>query len=284
MASVKMTRAGGEVDPERRLGELVAERPARARLFERLHLDYCCGGQQTLVEACAKQSLELGSVRAAIAALDEAASEPDGCELTDWRSVPIEQLCEHIVSAHHDALRQAFPRVDTLMATVIRVHGDADPRLQEVEHAYGRIRSALEPHLGSEETDLFPAIVAAAHGGAPVPASTLTEHEHEHADVGAALARLRVLCHDYERPRAHCNTHRALLDALEDLELDLHRHVHEENNILFARAREAHAPAEDTGSAGSRRADTPPEAAQPLPSCCQGWIAEQSHRWAAHRR
>lgn len=284
MASVKTMRASVEVDPERRLGELVAERPSRARLFERLHLDYCCGGQQTLAEACAKQGMELGSVRAAIATLDEAASEPDGGELTDWRSVPIEELCGHIVSTHHEALRRAFPRIDTLMATVVRVHGGADRSLQEVAREYERIRSALEPHLGSEETELFPAIVAAAHGGAPVPASVLTEHEQEHADVGATLARLRVLCHDYERRRAHCNTPRALLDALEDLELDLHRHVHEENNILFARAREAHTAAVGGGPSRSLRVATPPEAAQPLPSCCQGWIAEQSHRWATYRR
>lgn len=44
---------------------------------------------------------------------------------------------------------------------------------------------------------------------------------------------LRDRCHDYDRRTALCNTHRALLDALAAFEQDLHRHVHEENNILL---------------------------------------------------
>ncbi len=52
------------VDPSATLGALVAERPARASLFERLRLEYCCGGRQTLAEACNKRGLEIDSVRA----------------------------------------------------------------------------------------------------------------------------------------------------------------------------------------------------------------------------
>ena len=67
----------------------------------------------------------------------------------------------------------------------------------------------------------------------------LEEHESEHAALGHALGALRILCGDYDRQAALCNTHRALLDALEAFEQDLHRHVHEENNILLPRARQA---------------------------------------------
>jgi len=37
-----------KIDPAASLGGLVAERPSRAALFERLRLDYCCDGRQTL--------------------------------------------------------------------------------------------------------------------------------------------------------------------------------------------------------------------------------------------
>ena len=47
------------IDPGSSLGELVAERPVRAHLFEQLRLDYCCGGHQTLAAACTKRGLEL---------------------------------------------------------------------------------------------------------------------------------------------------------------------------------------------------------------------------------
>lgn len=224
------------VDPGRPLGELVAERPGRARLFERLQMDYCCGGHQTLAEACAQAGAQLETVQAALQTLDETGPETDD-EMIDWRTVETAQLCEHIVRVHHDSLRQTFPRLDELMTTVVRVHGSQDATLTDVQHAFERIRSAMEPHLASEETELFPAILASEQGGAPVAEATLAEHEHEHGEVGLALVELRNLCHDYDPGRARCNTHRALLDGLQDLELDLHRHVHEENNVLFSRAR-----------------------------------------------
>jgi regulator of cell morphogenesis and NO signaling len=42
----------------------------------------------------------------------------------------------------------------------------------------------------------------------------------------------------YRTEDALCTTHRVLLESLAELERDLHRHIHEENNVLFPRLRE----------------------------------------------
>jgi regulator of cell morphogenesis and NO signaling len=60
--------------------------------------------------------------------------------------------------------------------------------------------------------------------------------EHEHEIAGDALAIIRTATNQYAVPEDGCNTYRALLDGLHTLELDMHRHVHKENNILFPRA------------------------------------------------
>jgi iron-sulfur cluster repair protein YtfE (RIC family) len=60
--------------------------------------------------------------------------------------------------------------------------------------------------------------------------------EDDHEATGDALSALRELCGGYDRERALCATHRTLLGSLRALELDLHQHVHEENNVLPARA------------------------------------------------
>jgi regulator of cell morphogenesis and NO signaling len=60
--------------------------------------------------------------------------------------------------------------------------------------------------------------------------------EHEHDDVGAALERLRALTSDFTPPADACNTFRATMAALEELERDMHVHIHKENSILFPRA------------------------------------------------
>jgi hypothetical protein len=49
---------------------------------------------------------------------------------------------------------------------------------------------------------------------------------------------LRDLSGDYDAEHALCATHRALLEALAAFELDLHQHIHEENNVLLPRVRE----------------------------------------------
>lgn len=255
-------QAGSALDPQRLVGQLVAERPVRARLFERLHIDYCCGGQETLADACAKAGVPVEVVEAALLAVDEADAGSLATEVTDWRAADTAELCEHIVGVHHEFLRRSFPKLESLIGTVVRVHGSQEPALQELPRVFETIRAALEPHLASEETELFPAILAAAQGGPPVPEEILAGHEYEHAEVGAALVELRALCDDYDRRHARCNTHRAMLDALEELELDIHEHVHEENNILFPRAKHE----------------------ELRPACCQGWADEQGERWARARR
>ena len=60
--------------------------------------------------------------------------------------------------------------------------------------------------------------------------------ELEHDSAGSALERLRELTDGFQPDAESCNTHRALLAALAQLESDLHEHVHKENNVLFPRA------------------------------------------------
>jgi regulator of cell morphogenesis and NO signaling len=62
--------------------------------------------------------------------------------------------------------------------------------------------------------------------------------EHEHASAGQALADMRQLTNHFTPPEDACNTFRVLYRQVEELEKDLHIHIHLENNILFPRAAE----------------------------------------------
>lgn len=232
------------IDPSTSLGELVAERPARAQVFERLRLDYCCAGAQTLAAACAQRRLDPDTVAELLAALDGPPTDRLApVEDSDWRRASIAELCEHIVSVHHAGLRTELPRIAELLATVVRVHGRGHPELRDLERLFATMRSDLERHLELEERVLFPACRSLeAHQGGTLDDGVLALLEHEHSDTAQALAASRELADDYDAGRALCGTHRALLDALRRLELDLHQHVHEENNLLFPRARALAAP------------------------------------------
>ena len=51
------------LDAETMVGSLVADRPARARVFEPFGIDYCCGGKRTLGQACERAGIDLDMSR-----------------------------------------------------------------------------------------------------------------------------------------------------------------------------------------------------------------------------
>lgn len=63
----------------------------------------------------------------------------------------------------------------------------------------------------------------------------------EHVDAGDGLGKMRELTREYAVPEDACNTYRAMLDGLADLERDTHYHVFKENSILFPKATAAEA-------------------------------------------
>ena len=77
--------------------------------------------------------------------------------------------------------------------------------------------------------------------GAPVGGGEDHSSSHEHDDAGRAPSRLRELTHGYTPPADACNTFKAMLDSLRQLESDVLQHVQKENNILFPRAAAAEA-------------------------------------------
>jgi regulator of cell morphogenesis and NO signaling len=60
--------------------------------------------------------------------------------------------------------------------------------------------------------------------------------EMEHDSAGAALKAISTLSANYTPPEDGCFSYKTLYAALKEFEMDLHQHVHLENNILFPRA------------------------------------------------
>jgi regulator of cell morphogenesis and NO signaling len=76
-------------------------------------------------------------------------------------------------------------------------------------------------------------------------ANPIAQMEHEHDNAGEALAEMRRLTSDYSLPADACPTFAELYQSLQELEADLHEHIHLENNILFPKAVAAEERASD---------------------------------------
>jgi regulator of cell morphogenesis and NO signaling len=223
------------------VGQWVARRPQTSRVFEELQIDYCCGGDRSLGQACWERRIDPASVLVQLEQTGELAVGDDDWG-RNWNSAPLTDLCDHIEQTHHVYLRAELPRLTSLSAKVLAAHGQAHPELAEVQRTFAALRAELEPHMFKEERILFPAIRQLEQSNSPPQfpfgsvANPIRVMEHEHDNAGAALARIRRLTSDYRVPGDACNTYRVLLDGLAHLEADMHQHVHKENNILFPRA------------------------------------------------
>ena len=224
---------------EKTVGDLVAERPGRSRVFEDLGIDYCCGGGVSLAEACAGAGL---SPREVIEELERRESRPSEDEAALTR-MGLGELADHIVETHHAYLREELPRLNFLVDKVANAHGNAHSELQGLREVFEELRAELEEHTEKEEQVLFPACRELEKG---VAISSSVEEPiaammAEHVETGENLGRMRSLTRNYEPPQDACNSYRAMLDGLAELERDTHYHVFKENSILFPKAASAEA-------------------------------------------
>jgi regulator of cell morphogenesis and NO signaling len=220
------------------VGSLVTQRPGRARLFEKLGIDYCCGGKISLQDACNAKHLNLNEVVASVEAVDRA---PASTEL-DVTKMSLGELVDHIEQTHHRYLKTELPRLMPLVEKIASRHSDKNAKLPQLPVIFAAFRSELESQMVKEEQILFPwirqidrnQIASAGCGGSIENPIRVMELEHQHA--GDALALMRHITDDFSTPSNACNTYRAVMHALNELESDMHQHVHKENNVLFPRA------------------------------------------------
>jgi regulator of cell morphogenesis and NO signaling len=232
------------LDPDITLRRLITERPGAAGVLDRLGLDFCCHGHQTLDAACTAARVNLP---VAIAAITEAAPAPGN---QDWAPLTAGPLSEHIQSVHHRYLDEELPALVALAAKVATVHATRHPELSHVNDLVEDLRADLVPHMTKEERVLFPAIRALEAGPASFGfgsiANPIRVMTAEHETVGDLLRQLRAATDGYHVPSDSCASFQLLYRRLEHLETDTHLHVFKENSVLFPLARELEASRRDT--------------------------------------
>ncbi len=218
------------------LADIVTTRPSLARVLEASGLDYCCGGNTSLHDACAIHRLDADAV---LAELTASATGAGAEAAPDWATMSVAELVDHLERTHHQYLWTELPRLTALVDKVVSVHGERHPELNEIAACYAALRDDLEPHLTKEEEVLFPMVreTAAASAAPTLACGSLTNPISvllvEHDMVGELLVQLRELTNGYRIPADGCASYDALFTGLAELEADTHLHVHKENNVLF---------------------------------------------------
>ncbi len=223
--------------------EIALEMPQTTKIFEELKIDYCCGGNKNLNEACESANVSAEVVAEKISALSAA----EGNSESDFSDqISPSKLIDSIVEKHHVFTRDEFKRLTPLLEKVVGKHAEKHPELNDVKAIFVELSNDLIPHMQKEEMVLFPYIknleVSELTGQSvsPPPFGTVQNPirmmQYEHDNAGDILKRMREQTNDYSTPEGACPSFKALYFGLEELEKDLHHHIHLENNILFPKA------------------------------------------------
>jgi regulator of cell morphogenesis and NO signaling len=222
--------------------DIATENPAAVRVFEKYGIDYCCGGRVPLSEACATKGLDIDNVIASL----EAATAPSASGEKDWGKESLANLARHIVVTHHAYVTREVPRLSELAGKVVSRHGDTREELSRIQAKLAELGEELIDHQGKEEVVLFPYIgklerYASGDGAKPRSCFGTIDHPikmmtQDHDYAGNLMAEIRGLSKEYTPPAGACPTYLAFYTGLREFELDLHQHIHLENNILFPHA------------------------------------------------
>lgn len=207
---------------DRYLSELAISIPMVTELFRKKRLDFCCGGKQTLKEACAKKNIPL-------ALIIEELKQFEAVE-TKVSEIPYVEMPKFIVKRYHDDLRRRLPELILLAAKVERVHSDHVACPHGLENFLKNFSQEMIFHMMKEENVLFPMIESGRGNMAKMPVKVMTS---EHDSHGKQLEELHRISNDFIPPKDACATWRSLYAGLEILEKELMEHIHLENNILF---------------------------------------------------
>lgn len=232
------------MEGQKTVAEIALERPNSAAVFEKLGIDYCCGGRKPLAVACQEAGIDVNQVAELLE--DGAGKDKSENEAGDWSERSLASLVSHIVEKHHAFCRKEGLRLRTLLEKVVSKHGGRHPELSRVNEIFDALSDELSMHMMKEEQMLFPYIIrledAAAHKSAPPRAPFGTVQNpvrmmvQEHDDAGHLIKEIQSLTGNFTPPEDACTSFKALYQGLEAFQADLHQHIHLENNLLFPRA------------------------------------------------
>lgn len=226
-------------DQHTRIADIVLKDFRSADIFRKYNIDFCCGGNRQIGEACEELKVNFTQLKHEIDAALMQGEEPS-YDFNDW---DINFLGDYILNTHHQYIKSELPVLRAYLEKIAEVHGDHHPELFEVRDLFIGSATVILKHLEREEIVLFPYIKElTAYRDHPdviekpfidPDENPLNDMINEHQIEGERFRRMSHLTNRYAVPEDACNTYLVAMKRLENFEKDLHRHIHLENNILF---------------------------------------------------
>lgn len=212
-----------------------------ADVFRKWGINYCCGGDLPLSEACSARQISQPEVEQELAQATRTVTLPNSLAFNEW---PVPFLIDYIVYVHHQYVKNTLPALRQWMASYVPGHMEKYPGLASVHEAFLNLADELEEHLQEEEESIFPYVrqinstfhQREKYGSLFVrtmrkPLAQIIEKEH--GRIASLLKQLRAVTNNHTFETDACANYQVLFKKLKEFDDDLVQHKHLENNILF---------------------------------------------------
>jgi regulator of cell morphogenesis and NO signaling len=225
----------------RTVRQIAIDQPSAIDVFDRMGIEYCCKGWQTLQDACSEIAI---SVKDVVRALDQAAAG-DRAGNSRFESKTFEFLILRVLRNQHGRVREELPILQGIAATEADRHRVRHPELAVIDELLQKLSLELTTHLSEEEGTLFPALLElelAYLGESPILGypkrvrNILNGMSQQHDTSSATLRQIRAASHSFCPPERVATPYCEFYDRLQKFFRELHRDFHMENNILFPQA------------------------------------------------
>ncbi|MBV1757032.1 MAG: iron-sulfur cluster repair di-iron protein [Dethiosulfatibacter sp.] len=213
------------------VGDVAVLIPNATEVFAKYDIDFCCGGNRILADVIKESGLNENQVFEELEELLAKRRVELEAIGDDFAAMKSAELSLYIENTHHTYLKETLPVISDLLNQILKVHGKNHNELYDIHKNFGLLKTDLDQHLIKEETILFP-LLREGTNKAEI-SRYINEILQEHEVVGDALRKIRKASNKYTVPEDGCDTYRQTYKMLEELQNDLHQHVHLENNILL---------------------------------------------------
>jgi regulator of cell morphogenesis and NO signaling len=221
--------------------QIAIDQPSAIDVFDRMGIEYCCKGSQTLQDACSEIAI---SVKDVVRALDHAAA---GKQVGNSRfeNKTLEFLIMRALRNQHGRVREELPVLQAMAASVADRYRARHPELTVIGELLQKLSFELTTHLAEEDGTLFPALLElelAYLGESPILGypkrvrNILKSMSQQHDTSSVTLRQIRAASHNFCPPERVGAPYREFYEHLQEFFRELHRDFHMENNILFPQA------------------------------------------------
>ncbi len=226
------------ITKEKTVAEIVSENVGSDHVFSKYKIDFCCGGDMRIEDACREQGVSFENLKLEIEAIKNRLVGNSNLVDLDLNSLVVEAT-----TVNHKYFNENISQLLPLAALVAEVHGQQHNEVVEINILFSKAVSEITEQLSYEENNLFPFIngfignqqtnyLIEPHIAISLEQS-VKRIQGSYAVAADIFKTISKLSMNFSIPEGACNSFKLLYEKLEEFEHKLHKYIHFEKNVFF---------------------------------------------------